>query len=157
MRIESGRKEITGSTCGPFGSKAGLCFNYFGLYSFSHKNSYAETVYLRKDMSSTQRKRFQNYVEKFLNWFWKKKNETLSINRNRPNRNCDTILKWNLLVSLETELCHVIVFFGGGRERRTILWVNVFAEADTWEDALLRTHTWYFSGNCLKRNHVMFC
>jgi hypothetical protein len=113
VRIESGRKEITGSTCGPFGSKAGLCFNYFGLYSFSHKNSYAETVYLRKDMSSTQRKRFQNYVEKFLNWFWKKKNETLSINRNRPNRNCDTILKWNLLVSLETELCHVIVFLEG--------------------------------------------
>ena len=45
----------------------------FYLLSLSHKNSYAETVYLRKDMSSTQRKRFQNYVEKFLNWFWKEK------------------------------------------------------------------------------------
>ena len=32
-----------------------------------------------------------------------------------------------------------------------------FAEADTGEAVLLRTHMWCFSGSCLVRGHVVFC
>ena len=32
-----------------------------------------------------------------------------------------------------------------------------FAEADTREDILLRTDTWYFSKSCLVEGHVMLC
>ena len=31
-----------------------------------------------------------------------------------------------------------------------------FAEADTWEDVLLRTDVWCFSGSCLVKGHAMF-
>jgi hypothetical protein len=30
-------------------------------------------------------------------------------------------------------------------------------EADKWENVLLRTDTWCFSGSCLMRGHAMFC
>jgi hypothetical protein len=34
---------------------------------------------------------------------------------------------------------------------------DVFAEADMWEDVLLRTDMWCFSGRSLGKGHVRFC
>ena len=39
---------------------------------------------------------------------------------------------------------------------KTVLREGVFAEAHTWEDVLLRTDTWCFSGGSLEKRHVIF-
>jgi hypothetical protein len=62
------------------------------------------------------------------------------------------VLKWKFLVSLETHLYHVMVFWKLSYERTFF-----FPEADIWEDVLLRTVTWRFCGSCLEKGHVMFC
>jgi len=51
-----------------------------------------------------------------------------------------TCLKWKFLVSLEIQLCHVIFFL------ETVLLLDVFCNAGTGEDALLRPDNWCFSG-----------
>ena len=63
---------------------------------------------------------------------------------------CQARLKWKFLGFLETRLCHVM--FSGNCLMR-----GCFAEADTWEDVLLRTDVWCFSGSCLVKGHAMFC
>jgi hypothetical protein len=60
-----------------------------------------------------------------------------------------TTVKLKFLFSLETQLCHVIFFF-----LETVLWEDVFAEADTWKDILLRVDTWCFSASHLEKGHV---
>ena len=35
--------------------------------------------------------------------------------------------------------------------------LDVFAEAGMWEDVLLRTDTWCFSGGSLEKGHMTFC
>lgn len=42
-------------------------------------------------------------------------------------------------------------FFGG-----SVVSCVVSTEADTWEDVLLRTETWYFSGNSLGKGFSEF-
>jgi hypothetical protein len=39
----------------------------------------------------------------------------------------------------------------------TLLSKGVFSEADMWEDVLLKTDMWYFSGSYLEKGHVIFC
>ena len=43
----------------------------------------------------------------------------------------------------------VVVFF-----LETVLREDVFVDTDIWENVLLRTDTWYFSGGCLEKGHV---
>jgi hypothetical protein len=50
------------------------------------------------------------------------------------------LLKWKFLVSLETQLCHVMFFW------------NLSYEKMYW----LRTDIWFFSGSILEKGHVMF-
>ena len=60
------------------------------------------------------------------------------------------LAKMKFLVSLETQLCHVIFFW-------KLSYKRMFLLKQTWEDVLLKTDTWCFSGKCLERGHVMFC
>lgn len=60
-------------------------------------------------------------------------------------------MKWNFLVSLETQLCHVIFFWKP-------LWEDffLFAEADMWKNVLLRIDMWCFSRSSLE-THTIVC
>ena len=53
-------------------------------------------------------------------------------------------MTWKFLVSLDTESCHMMV-------SGNCLMRGYFAEVDPWEDVLLRTDMWCFSGSCLEK------
>jgi hypothetical protein len=50
-------------------------------------------------------------------------------------------MKWKFLVSLETQVCHVMFFWKPSYERMF----------------LLRTYRWRFSGSSLEKGHAIFC
>ena len=64
------------------------------------------------------------------------------------------ILKWKFLVSLETQLGHVVFSHKLSYERER---EDVLTKVDKWEDVFLRTDTWWFCGGSLEKGHVVFC
>ena len=65
------------------------------------------------------------------------------------------VVKWKFLVSLETQLYHVIFFWQPSYERMYIR--GCLAEAGVWEEVLLRIDMWCFSGSSLGKGHMVFC